>query len=159
MRLHSFVLRTGLNLAAGLLLAVSAGALAAQSGSPTGTSAAPSPTPAVGPKAVFVNDALTGKDPFFPDSQRRRAVASVGSANLNSPPAVPWAQLVLKGISWDKDHRLAIVNNVTLAEGEKAQVKANGQTLNVQCIEIRERSVLISIEGTKEVKEIRFLKE
>ena len=66
---------------------------------------------------------------------------------------------MLKGIAWNKERRLALVNNATLAEGEKAPVRVNGQVIMLQCLEIREHSVLVSIEGVKEVKEIRFAKE
>ncbi len=159
MRSHLLRFRAGLFLSAGLFLAAAASAWAAQSGSAAGQAPAPSPTPAGCPKAVFSDELLTGRDPFFPDSQRRRPQAQVSQVTAVAQPSSWLAQFQLKGIAWNKDRRLALINNATLAEGEKGPVKVNGQSIIIQCIEIRERSVLISIEGVKEVKEIRFSKE
>jgi hypothetical protein len=150
------IFRTTLGLGAGLLLLASMETALAQSGSPPPKSPAPSPTPLEASKAVFADHALNGKDPFFPDSQRRHPPAQANPANPFNQPAGLLAQVVLKGISWNKDRRLAVLNNVTLAEGEKGPVRVNAQIITLQCLEIRERSVLISMEGSKEVREIQF---
>ncbi len=153
------LLRSSLLLTAGLVLSAWAGAWAAESNSTSGRAPAPSPTPAVGPKAVFVDDLFTGRDPFFPDSQRRRGVSQGASANLAVQPTGVWEHLQLKGISLNKERRLILINNATLAEGEKGPVKVDGQSIMLQCLEIRERSALVSIEGVKEAKEVRFARE
>ena len=160
MQLRPLFFRADLRrVAAGLALAAATGALAAQPGASPGRSVAPSPTPVAVNKAVFVNDTLTGRDPFFPASQRRRPMSQASVVASPNASSGVLAHLVLKGIALNKDRRLALVNNATLAEGEKGPVRVNGQIVMLQCLEIRERSVLVSLEGDKEVKELRFAKE
>jgi hypothetical protein len=160
MQLQPITRRTGLFLAAAILLPGILRAAVAPNGGSATLATAPSPTPAVCPKAIFADDALGGKDPFFPDSQRRRPQVQIAPVNTGTPSSGAWGLLQLKGISRDKDRKLALINNATLAEGEKAPVRLNnGQSIMIQCLEIRERAVLISIEGVKEAREIRFARE
>jgi hypothetical protein len=118
-------------------------------------SPAPAAAPALAPKAVFTEDLPNGKDPFFPQSRRRARVQA--PADVAAPPPPP--QLFLKGISRGKERRLAVINNITVAEGEKIQLHVNAQTVVLHCLEVRERSVLVSLEGDKEVKELHLRKE
>ncbi|MCX6903886.1 MAG: hypothetical protein NTW03_10515 [Verrucomicrobia bacterium] len=116
------------------------------------------PPPAAPPKAVFADTLPNGKDPFFPDSSRR-AKGQDGNTNVTARGPSLSSQLVLKGISFGKHHRLAIINNVTLAEGEmKVPIQLDSETVEVNCLEVRERSVKIQIEGSKEVIELRLRK-
>jgi len=64
-------------------------------------------------------------------------------------PATPirYAELALKGISGPKDRRMAMINNETLLVGETAKIKVQDIRVEVFCKEIREDSVLITIEG------------
>jgi hypothetical protein len=110
------------------------------------------------PISVFVDDVNKGKDPFFPDSTRRLAAAPQPAPNTNSPApvvATPLA-LSLKGISGTKGQRLALVNNTTLAVGESTEIRAAGQQVKIMLREIRERSVLIEVVATGEVKELKL---
>lgn len=105
----------------------------------------------VGPffKSVFINDPLMGRDPFFPNSSRRRALVptnAVVEAFTPPPPAVP-EDIFLKGVNILKDRRLAIVNNYTVAQGEEFDLKLKGKTYRVQCVEVKERSVVIRVDG------------
>jgi hypothetical protein len=102
------------------------------------------------PKSVFTDDASFGKDPFFPKSSRRAAAAPV----VTNPQTaeVPDRVFILKGISVNKDRRLALVNNYTFAAGEEAEIKIEGRSIRVRCLEVRERSVVISVRGaSKEI--------
>lgn len=122
--------------------------------------ASPAPAPAralvVVPKSIFLDDATSGKDPFFPNSTRRLDTAvTTASTNVVAPSSF-LSQLALKGISGPKGQLLAIINNATLAAGELAEVKVGGRTVKVRCREIRERSVLIELEGGGEVKELKL---
>ena len=122
---------------------------------PTGTTLGP----VVIPKAVFTDNAAGGRDPFFPASARRTPeAASPNPVAASLQPAGLLSQIVLKGISWGKPHHLALLNNVTLAEGEKTALRLGGQTAMVRCLEIRTQSVLVTLEGTKEVREIQLRK-
>jgi len=70
-------------------------------------------------------------------------------------PAAPahYGELALKGISGTKDRRMALINNQTFMTGETAKVKVQDSRLEITCKEIRDYSVLISVEGkTQELK-------
>jgi len=62
--------------------------------------------------------------------------------------------LVLKGISGAKDRRFALVNNQTLAKGDTAVVKLEDKSVKVRCLEIRERSVVLIVDGQTEPREL-----
>ena len=64
------------------------------------------------------------------------------------------ADIVLKGISGLPSHRLALINNQTIAQDEEGNVKVGLKTLRVKVLEIKERSAIILIKGTSEPKEI-----
>jgi hypothetical protein len=107
--------------------------------------------PTGAPKSEFVDDPGVGKDPFFPKSGRRKFVPKT----LDEPapdPTVP-DFIVLKGISMTEGKKLAIINNYTLGQGEEFSLKYNGQVIKVQCVEIKDKSVIISTGGaTKEIQ-------
>ncbi len=103
-------------------------------------------------KSVFQNDLKDGKDPFFPKSTRRGPKTPEATAQI----ATPLVNLVLKGITGPPKRRFALINNQTLSAGEIASVRiANGQ-IKVHCLEIRDDSVIILIEGNPEQKELRL---
>jgi thioredoxin-related protein len=64
------------------------------------------------------------------------------------PPAVPirYGSLALKGISGTKNRRLVMINNANLMAGETAKVKVQDRDVVVCCKEIREDSVLITVD-------------
>ena len=102
-------------------------------------------------KSLFQDDLKSGKDPFFPRSTRRGPKTPELTA-----VATPLVNLVLKGITGPPKRRFALINNQTLSAGETASVRvANGQ-IKVHCLEIRDDSVLISVEGNPEQKELRL---
>lgn len=71
-------------------------------------------------------------------------------------PPVRYTNLVLKGISGTGDRKFALLNNQTLGVGETAKVKWHDGSVRVQCTEIRERSVVVKIEGETEPREVRL---
>jgi hypothetical protein len=103
-------------------------------------------------KSVFEDNLKSGKDPFFPKSIRRGAKEPVVSAQVVSPVI----QLALKGISGPTNRRFALINNQPLAAGETAYVRIAGGQVKVHCWEIREDSVVVSVEGDSEKKELRL---
>jgi hypothetical protein len=110
------------------------------------------------PKSVFVDDVQNGKDPFYPNSTRRAEALPRVATTTNSAPAssLLFDQLFLKGISGTKGEPLAIINTATIGLGEVAEIRCSGQVLKVRCREIRERSVLIELVGSHEVKELKL---
>ena len=131
-------------------------AIAYASGQPN-----PAKSEAVIPKSVFVNNPEVGKDPFFPYSTRRkdampRAVVTAPSTNA-APTTVIHVDLKLKGIAGTKEQRLALINSVTVAQGETADIKcAGGQIIKIRCREIRDHSVLVELAGLGEVRELKL---
>jgi protein disulfide-isomerase len=84
-----------------------------------------------------------------------------GKATKTTAGGAPWPPthtegLVLKGISGPKDKRLALVNNQTLTAGETTSVKTPAGSLRVHCVEIREGSVLVTIDGKPGQQELRL---
>ena len=75
-----------------------------------------------------------------------------------APPAAPqrFNDIVLKSISGTKDRRFAMLNNTTFAVGETARIKLQDRTVKVQCVEIRDRSVIVAVEGQPGQREIKL---
>jgi hypothetical protein len=95
-------------------------------------------------KSEFVSTPGFAKDPFFPKSTRHAPPAKTNStevapANINV--------LSLKGISGPTNHRLAIINNRTFAAGEEADMKVQGQSYHIKCVEVRDDGVLVIVNG------------
>ena len=114
------------------------------------TNAPPPIAQASGLKSVFTDDPSFGKDPFFPKSPRRKFVPK--SSDEKPPdPTVP-EFIKLQGYSFSDGKKLAIINGYTLGEGEEFSLKFNGQALKIQCVEIKDKSVIINSGGaTKEI--------
>ena len=130
-------------------------AIACASGQP-----GPAKSEAVISKSVFVNNPEVGKDPFFPYSTRRKDAmprAVVTAPSSNAPAPVIHVDLKLKGIAGTKEQRLALINSVTVAQGETADIKcAGGQIIKIRCREIRDHSVLVELAGLGEVRELKL---
>jgi hypothetical protein len=118
---------------------------------PAESSASPTLVPAGAPKSVFVDDVEFGRDPFFPASVRRPKILIKTSDNEPPRPMVP-DFVVLKGISTFQGRKLAIINNYTVGEGEEFWLKTGGQPLRIKCVEIKDKSAVVSVSGaTKEI--------
>jgi len=77
---------------------------------------------------------------------------------FNGAPAVPpprFNDLVLKSISGPSNKRLAMINNQTFGVGESALLKLGDAQRKVKCVEIREKSVLVTVDGN-EPRELRL---
>lgn len=132
-----------------VLLAASALTVALLPGSAR-AEAKPMPAPP-GPtlRSVFINDPSIGRDPFFPNSSRRRVLAPTNAAvelHTQPLPTVP-DDIFLKGVNILRDRRLAILNNYTVAQGEEFELKLKGKTYRVLCVEVKEKSVVIRVDG------------
>jgi len=109
----------------------------------------PAATPAAAPapqeqnKSVFVDRPNFGRDPFFPSSSRRGSIVQ----DTVVEPVANFNNIVLKGISGTAEKRLAIVNNKTFEAGEDGELRISGHLTKVKCVEVREKSVVISING------------
>ena len=63
-------------------------------------------------------------------------------------------EIVLKAIAASAGHRMAIINGRTFQTGEEAQVNFGKKALSIRCLEIRDKSAVISIQGIGQPKEI-----
>jgi hypothetical protein len=114
-----------------------------------GAPTARTPAPAAAPqepepiKSVFVDRPNFGRDPFFPNSSRRGTIVQ----DTVVEPVANFNNITLKGISGTVEKRLAIINNKTFEAGEEANLRISGQPTKVKCVEVREKSVVISING------------
>jgi hypothetical protein len=139
-------------LAAGALAFSSASSAASEQGgssAPAGTNAAAQELTI--PLAVFDVTSSPVKDPFFPLSTRQAVAAAATNA-----PAVSASVFSLKGLSGSANQRLALINNRTLAVGEFAEVNTSAGKIKIQCLEIKESSVLIRTEIQADPIELRF---
>ena len=117
----------------------------------------PAAPEAVVTASIFTDDPLTGRDPFFPASDRRiRQQRLSTAAQKIAEPSSLLSQLSIKGMSGVRNRRLALINNVTFAAGEQAELRIGNQMIKVRCHEIRDRSAFVSIEGSKEIRELKL---
>ena len=102
------------------------------------------------PQSVFVvpKNPKEGRDPFFPNS------TLLWGGGTKTPKQTPTPELVLNGLSGTGDHRLAIINNRTLAEGEETEVSSGGGRIRFRCVEIKTDSVIIEVGGER--RELRL---
>lgn len=115
------------------------------------------PAEVVIPKSIFVTNDATGRDPFFPNSDRiRQKVTPDPDLSGKTPkPPVTAGALRLLGITTDPaGKRIALINNMTFAQGEEHDVRAEGGKLKLKCVEIREKSVVVAIVGQNEQHEL-----
>lgn len=115
--------------------------------------AAPDASPA--PKSVFVIDPQFGKDPFFPKTKRWEQLLPKPEDPIlvPAPPAFP-DEIRFQGIAGTPARRLVIINGKTMAKNEKADFRLpSGQTVKATCVNIKESSVILEINGvTKELR-------
>ncbi len=64
--------------------------------------------------------------------------------------------LTLTRISGPKQRRQALINNQTFSAGETARVKVAAGHVKVHCLEIRDKSVIVTVNGQKEKQELRL---
>jgi thioredoxin-related protein len=67
-----------------------------------------------------------------------------------------YTDLELKGISGKPNARFALINNQTIGVGESASVKLGDSVVKVKCLEIHDDYVVVSVDGTKERRELRM---
>jgi protein disulfide-isomerase len=77
-----------------------------------------------------------------------------GGAKIGPPPK--YTDLTLKSISGAGAKKLALINNQTLALGESGKVRLGAGEVKVRLEEIREKSVVITIDGKPGRKELKL---
>jgi thioredoxin-related protein len=77
-----------------------------------------------------------------------------GSAATHAP--VRYTNLVLKTISGAPKRRSALLNDQTFAAGVTLPVTLLDRRVNVRCVEIREQSMLVEVQGENGLREIKL---
>ena len=118
----------------------------------------PIPDEASFPKSVFDLTPTTIKDPFFPLS-KRSAVPII--ASTNAEPAAVNASDFLLGLSISSSQSLALINNRTLAEGERGMVamRNSGAKVGVTVLKIKSLSAIIQVDGYRDPIELFLSKK
>ena len=80
--------------------------------------------------------------------------ATLWKFNPTAGPAAVPGTLQLKGISGPPQHRFAIINDGTFEPMEKAQVRVGQTNVSLRCLEIREDSVLIQVNGASQTQQL-----
>lgn len=105
--------------------------------------------PGGAPRSTFVSDpgdSGFGKDPFYPKTTRFTRVAP----KVNEEPSLATKfpeEIEIKGISFVAGKKLVIVNYQTVAEGEDFSVRVNGKLIKGRCVQINEKSAVLTING------------
>lgn len=69
-------------------------------------------------------------------------------------PLPTYTNLVVKSISGAPNRRFALVNSETMAVGDSAWFKLGGNRVQVHCVEIREKSVLVRVDRDEKPREL-----
>ena len=96
--------------------------------------------------------------PSGPGAQAKGKAVPPPAPLFNGAPTFPppqFTELILKGLSGPKNNRLAMINNQTLGVNESVTMKVGGKDVKVKCLEIRQTSVMVSIDGS-ESREVRM---
>jgi protein disulfide-isomerase len=79
-----------------------------------------------------------------------------GPASTAKATLAPRGGLQLQGIVAKKGRRIAQINNETLTAGQSAKVRIASGEISIRCLEIRDASVIVRVEGRKEPLELRL---
>lgn len=92
------------------------------------------------------------------DGEKRAADFAKDSGIVKAVKAAPseldHLPLTLNGISGENNHRLAIINGATFAAGESGHVSANGKSVRIHCLTIKDDSVVVQLVGADGEREI-----
>jgi hypothetical protein len=138
----------------------------AKKGAATAKKAEPEPTTTLSlaeqvaaRKSVFDNSPpKSGKDPFFPASERFKVViAQPNKSHAAPPPVDPTKDLKLQGIYFAQGKPTAMINGKDFAPGDSALIKTPTGQIKIHCVEINEKSVVIKVEQETQTRTL-FLK-
>ena len=140
--------------AALLCLATSAAQTPGKTAAPAGTKPEAATEQEV-PRSLFTipTTPKEGRDPFYPSSTLGFPNANVTRTNNTVAAAPP--RMSLMGISGTREKPLAIINGRTFGKGEDQEVPSPNGKLRVKCVEIKEDSVIIDVNGERQELRLR----
>ena len=132
------------------------GVVAGAQGQTAGKSPVPAETVSAPRLSVFEEPLRPPySDPFFPQSKRMPYNAAPVVAPTTQPQLATVDQIILKGVTIGAGgKRLAIINRKTFAAGEAGTVQTPRGPVNIEVLEVSDRSVKLKVENDPEPKEI-----
>jgi len=106
------------------------------------------------PKSEFIIPSAPGegRDPFFPDSTRVSLTQKPVTDKAGTKAPAP-ALFTLKAITASGGRRVASINNRPFEAGEEGDIAFGSSRVRVRCVEVREDSVIIDVDGqTQELR-------
>lgn len=121
----------------------------------TDAKTATSIAPPEAPQSVFVIDPKLGRDPFFPLTKRFEQLLPKTNEVYTPPqPQFP-EELQCRGITLG-ERRLAMVNGRSVEAGEHFPIRLpNGTVLQALCLQVRDRSVILEVNGVRKELHLR----
>lgn len=115
------------------------------------------------PPSSFTNEIGNGKDPFFPDSKRRKEQKAVVEIKEGEAPVLDLLNasrsVTLQGVNWNPNSPLALINGKTFREQETHSLNLFGKPVAIRCVKIRRTAVLIKFVDQDEYKVLELKKE
>jgi hypothetical protein len=72
-------------------------------------------------------------------------------------PEPAWVQNIkLSGISGQPDRLFAVINNQTFEKGDQAEIKVGERRISIRCVDIRNKSAVISVDGMDGTRELKM---
>jgi hypothetical protein len=91
------------------------------------------------------------------EAQRRATAFIPHQPKPSEVPEPSWVQQIkLNGMVGPPERRRAIINGKGLEKGEQALLKLGERTVTLRCLEVRESSVVITIDGLDGTRELRM---
>jgi protein disulfide-isomerase len=112
-----------------------------------------------GPKSFLAELAKVTRPPPDPIALKAPATKpadSRGSRKTTALAQTDGTDLTLYKITGTKRRRQALINNQTLSAGQTAIVRLSHGVVTLRCVEIRERSVIVTLNGTGEKRELKL---
>lgn len=73
-----------------------------------------------------------------------------------SSTSIPYEEIKLKGIIGEGAKKMALINSQTFSVGEVTTVKLGGRPVEMRCLEIRDKSVVLQVPGRTEPLEVKM---
>jgi hypothetical protein len=107
------------------------------------------------PQSVFV-DRPQGKDPFFPDADYRKQLKKESKRPSDLGGDAILATLKLTGFGGIGNKRWAMINGVAIYEGESSSVRVGNSLRQIECLEMKEQSVVVGIKDDPARRELKL---
>lgn len=107
----------------------------------------------------YVRKVTPGRMAQAPSGSQPARPATTAQPLFNGAPTAPprlYSDLTLKAITGNEGRRFALLNNQTFAAGDTAKVKLEDREVKVRCVEVREKSVVVAVDGQQGQREIRL---